>query len=120
MPKKIQHEQILQIECVAEFNRKYPEQVGQLYMNYNNPPNGFVGEILQRAGLLRGVADLSYIVQGGRTVYIEMKHGKGKQSPAQKEFEARVVALGFPYHLCNSLEGFMQIIEKYNAENLQE
>jgi len=120
MPKKIQHEQILQIECVAEFNRKYPEQEGQLYMNYNNPPNGFVGEILQRAGLLRGVADLSYILDGGRIVYIEMKHGKGKQSPAQKEFEARVVALGFAYHLCNSLDGFMQIIEKYNAENLQE
>lgn len=118
--RKVQHEQILQIECVAEFNKKYPTQEGCLYMNYNNPPNGFIGEILRRAGLSRGVADLSYMLGGGRIVYIEMKYGKNKQSPAQKEFEARVVALGFPYYVARTLEEFMQIIEKYNSENLQE
>jgi hypothetical protein len=119
MAKRIQHEQILQIECVKEFYKKYPTQEGRLYSNYNKPPSAFIGMILRREGMLSGIADLSYLLEGGRIVYIEMKHGKNKQSPAQKEFEARVVALGFPYYLCNSLEGFMQIIEKYNAENLQ-
>jgi len=116
---KIQHEQILQKQCIQWFALQYPTQEGRLYMNYNNPPSKRTGAILKASGLLAGVADLSYLLSEGRIVFIELKHGANKQSPAQKEFEARVVALGFPYYLCNSLEGFMQIIEKYNAKNLQ-
>lgn len=116
---KIQHELMLQISCGKWFALQYPTQHGRLYMNFNNPASAKHGAIFRRAGLLSGVADFSYILEGGRIIYIELKHGTNKQSPAQKEFEARVVALGFPYYLCNSLEGFMQIIEKYNAENLQ-
>jgi hypothetical protein len=108
--RKVQHEQMLQIECVAEFNKKYPTQEGRLYMNYNNPPNERTGAILKSAGLLKGVADLSYLLQGGRTVFIEFKHGANKQTQTQKEFELRVTALGFPYYVARTLEEFMQII----------
>lgn len=118
--RKIQHEQILQKQCVQWFAYQYSTQEGRLYMNYNNPPNERTGAILKSAGLLKGVADLSYLLQGGRTVFIELKHGTNKQTPAQKEFELRVAALGFPYYVARTLEEFMQIIEKYNAENLQE
>ena len=120
MAKRIHWEQLLQIQCGKKFKEKYPTQEGRLYMNYNNPPNVQIGAILKNAGLLKGVADLSYLLEGGRSVFIELKHGTNKQTPTQKEFEARVVALGFPYYVARTVEEFMQIIKKYNSENLQD
>jgi len=110
---KARPEQDLQIACCEWFALQYANQRGRLYMNYNNPPSAHVGAILKRAGLLAGIADLTYLRDGGRVVFIELKTTKGTQSPNQKEFEQMVVALGFEYIVVRSFEEFVAAINSY-------
>lgn len=57
------------------------------------------------------MADL-VIVTKDRHIYVEMKTPKGKQTPKQVEFEKHVKALGHHYHVCHSLEEFMQVCKQ--------
>ena len=56
---------------------------------------------LRLQGVMPGVSDLVVLLPEGRTVFIELKNpnGKGRQSPAQKDFEARAGLLGHEYLL---------------------
>ena len=68
-------------------------------------------------GMRSGVADLILLVPKGliHGLCIEMKTEKGKQSDEQKEFEKQVIAQGYSYEVCRSLEEFMKVINKYLA-----
>jgi hypothetical protein len=107
-------EQALQVACIKWFNLQYPLQSKRLYMNYNNPPNKVTGGILKAMGLCSGIADLSYLLEGGRIAYIELKSSAGRQSPNQKEFEALCKELGADYHIAKDIYQFMGIINSYN------
>lgn len=54
-------------------------------------------------GLRPGVSDL-VVVMPGRVVFLEVKAADGEQSKAQKQFEAKVTALGFEYRVVRSVE----------------
>lgn len=56
---------------------------------------------LRLQGVMPGVSDLVVLLPEGRTVFIELKNPnrKGRQSPAQKDFEARAGLLGHEYLL---------------------
>jgi len=45
-----------------------------------------------------------------------MKTEKGKQSPAQIEFQKRVEAQGYKYVVCRSLDEFMMVINEYLSQ----
>lgn len=62
-------------------------------------------------GLLSGVSDLIIITPKRKVLFIELKTEIGKQSQSQKEFELRVNALGFQYHVIRSLEQFKNLIQ---------
>jgi hypothetical protein len=73
-------------------------------------PNG-LGKISMRAGvqakamgLMAGVADLMVLLPGPKCIFIEVKNEKGRQSPAQKAFEANATALGFVYIVARSID----------------
>jgi len=65
-------------------------------------------------GLSAGIADLSYLIDGGRIVFIELKSAAGKQSANQKAFEQRVTELGAPYYIVRDIYEFMGLINSYN------
>ena len=44
---------------------------------------------------------------------IEMKTAKGRQSPDQKEWQAKVESKGYKYAVCHSLDEFINEIEDY-------
>ena len=56
---------------------------------------------LRLQGVMPGVSDLVVLLPEGRAVFIELKNinGKGRQSQAQKDFEARAGLLGHEYLL---------------------
>jgi hypothetical protein len=54
-------------------------------------------------GFIHGVADLCAMKEC-RLVWIEVKTPRGKQSPAQKSFEARVKLEQFEYLLARSID----------------
>lgn len=63
-------------------------------------------------GTRAGVADLVILMPGARTVFIELKVEKGKQSDSQVFFEKTVTGMGFEYHICRTFEEFKNLIEK--------
>jgi hypothetical protein len=63
---------------------------------------------MKATGLMKGAADL-VVVMPNRVIFVEVKTATGQQSPAQKEFEKSVKALGFEYFLVRSLQEFRNL-----------
>ena len=72
-------------------------------------PNGgrrdaVTGAMLKAEGVTEGVSDLIILLPNGKTVFVEVKTKKGKQSESQIEFQKRVEKLGFEYFVWRSVE----------------
>lgn len=103
----------LQAACIAWYWNKYrfTSWKRMLHCNNNNSHNTIAGNIAKAMGVVAGVSDLELIMFGGRTLYIELKVGKGIQSEEQKEFEAAVRERGHDYIILKTLDDFKAIIE---------
>lgn len=67
-------------------------------------------KMLQSLGVKPGVADLVFPIGGG-CLWIELKTGKGTQSPAQVEFERSVSRLvGHYYFVCRTVEEVLEVL----------
>ena len=71
--------------------------------------------ILKGLGVLPGVADL-LVLGEGFAGGLELKAGKGKQSPAQLRFEADCARLRIPYAVGRSLEDAERIVRSWGLE----
>ena len=70
---------------------------------------------MKAEGLRAGVADLAIMLPGGRMAWLELKDGKGKQSDAQKGFEAICARLGHHYAVVRSLDEAITILKQWGA-----
>lgn len=78
-------------------------------------PNGGTRHImeamtLKATGLLKGASDLIVILPSKKLIFVELKMPKGIQSIEQKDFQSRVILLGFEYYIIRSLEEFKELI----------
>ena len=105
-------ESALQAMCFQWHWNTYPNQRGLLHANNNNSENAIKGSLNKAIGVVQGVADMEYNING-HTVFIEMKTVNGTQSKAQKAFQSVVVSHGFPYHIVRSFEEFKTLINHY-------
>ena len=103
-------EHTLQSACFIWHWNARPEERGLLYMNHNNPRDARQGSYLKALGMVKGVADMTYLRPRGETVFIEFKTASGRQSDAQKDWEKKVLSAGCKYYICKSLEHFKEII----------
>jgi len=106
----------LQMTCVRWFRLQYPEMAGLLFAVPNGSKRGKVtAAILKAEGALAGVSDLLFLMPAGTCPYlcIEMKTQTGRQSPAQKEFQNNVEAVGARYALVRSFDEFVSLIRNY-------
>lgn len=106
----------LQMTCVRWFRLQYPEMAGLLFAVPNGSKRGKVtAAILKAEGALAGVSDLLFLMPAGTCPYlcIEMKTKTGRQSPAQKEFQNNVEAVGARYALVRSFDEFVSLIRGY-------
>lgn len=122
-----EEEHNIQAACVRWFNLQWPEYRGLLF----SVPNGgarskATAGKLKAEGVVAGIADLILLVprcvkahddEGWYNIFhalcIEMKTAKGRQSPEQKEWQAKVVAKGYKYVVCHSIEEFMAVVNGY-------
>lgn len=74
-----------------------------------------MGARMKAEGLQAGVADLCIMLPGGKVAWLEMKAGKGRQSIAQKGFEAKCQRLGHPYALARTLDEAAAALRKWGA-----
>jgi hypothetical protein len=70
---------------------------------------------MRREGIQPGVSDLFLSVPRHtfHGLYLEAKHGKGRQSDHQKAFQAAVTEEGYLYVLFSTFEAFQTIVTDY-------
>lgn len=107
-------ESSLQISCVNWFRLQYHQ-----YLLFAIPNGGkrnkIVASILKKEGTVSVVTDLCLLF-GNKNYYalfIEMKHGKGKQTETQKAFESYCLSNKYKYIVVNNFEDFKKEIESY-------
>lgn len=105
----------LQAECVQLLRVGYP---GVLF--WHTPNGGHrsrrEGARMKVLGVLPGVADLIILGDDGKPLFVELKTETGRQSGAQRLFQARVEERGCGYWLIRSVAEFLDLLgmlEKY-------
>lgn len=63
-------------------------------------------------GGIAGTPDLCLMFNNGRLVFLELKTESGRQSPAQKEFQANAESLGFNYFIARNLDNVVELLKK--------
>lgn len=121
-PKKRSHsspEGRIQAECFSWFWNEFPQYRKTLFHvpneNDRADSNIIQGAIRKSLGVVSGVADLILMIKRGGygALCIEMKDERGKQKPAQIEWQAIIERQGYKYEVCRSLDQFKQIINEY-------
>lgn len=110
--KPRQEETQLQTACVSWFRMQYPDYIIFSVPN-GSSRNPIEGANLKKAGALAGVSDLVILADKGRTLFIEMKVKKRKQSLNQKRFEVYVNRLGFTYCVARSVKDFIKCVKTW-------
>lgn len=93
---------------VGEFNG-----VGVHIANeYSGTKSNVFGQVMKCMGKVSGAADYVF-TRKDCAVWIEMKHGKGKQQKNQEAFQAWCESQDTPYHLCQSKEEAWEVLKEY-------
>lgn len=104
-------EENLQIRCVTYLTYKYSHLVW-----HHSPNEGERTKVqaayLRKSGMQKGWPDLD-IIDKDKTVHIEFKTPKGRQSPEQKKMQERLQEQGHHYYICRSYEDFVNICHKH-------
>lgn len=111
-------EKQLQMVCVAEFRRLYPELANQgLLFHVPNETAGvsYSKPELKANGVCNGVSDLILLVprHGYGCLCIELKTPLGVQRPSQKAWMKAVQAVGQKYVVCRTVDDFIREINTY-------
>ncbi|MCY1540746.1 hypothetical protein D9M68_764040 [compost metagenome] len=106
-------EATLQSKSFINLWNNRPDLRGRVFAINNNSQNAIKGVMNKAMGTLPGVADMAFIRENGKIVWIEWKIQSGTQNKPQKEWESIVTDLGHDYVIVRSEEEFLAIIEKY-------
>ena len=104
----------IQMQSSAFLNlwNKRPELRGRVFAINQNSHNRIKGALNKSLGVMPGVADMAYLIQGS-IVWIEWKTDTGRQSPEQKSFEQMVTRLGMRYYIVRSEVEFLEVINYF-------
>ena len=106
----------LQIACVSWFRLQYPHLANLLWAIPNGGArDAKTGYWLKREGVLAGASDLVLFVPRPKyaSLHIEMKSGKGRQTPEQKRMQLYLQQYGNKYIVCKTFDDFRSEIESY-------
>ena len=106
MAKSLEHS--LQLTCVRWFRYQYPDLL--LWHTNGTAQNRKHGAILVGRGCMAGVPDLLFFYRG-QLHGIELKTEKGRQSPKQKEFQAKFEKEGGQYYIVRSVDNFVSLVQ---------
>jgi hypothetical protein len=68
---------------------------------------------MKAEGLTAGVADLCIMLTSGRVLWLELKRGKEKQTPAQIVFQSVCENLGHAYYVARSFDEAISILRQW-------
>jgi len=76
--------------------------------------NPVVAAKLKAAGVLPGVPDLHFVLDDGKSAYLELKSSKGRLSEEQVGFGVKVMALGHRWAMARDLDEAIKIFKAWN------
>jgi len=88
---------------------------GKEYTNVMNQRKQMKGTWIPRSKAAKGCGDIRCLTNKGVTIEIEVKSGKDRQSPDQKEYQKKLEAMGGIYLIAKTWDGFFFEISKYTA-----
>lgn len=95
----------LQVDCYTWAHNNHPELRGLICYNLNNSRNKIDGNLNRSMGLQKGRSDM--VLYGHRTArFLEFKLPGEKQTTEQKQWQAKIEAQGFEYHIVETIEQF--------------
>lgn len=74
-----------------------------------------VGAMMKAEGLKPGVADICFMLEGGKCAWLEMKTEIGRLSAYQEGFRHRCEMLGHPYAVAKSLDEAIAILSDWGV-----
>lgn len=114
--KPVQHERMLQINCVQWYALQYPREMIFHIPNGINIKSQATRGMYKRAGLTSGVPDLMIPVarKGYHGFFAELKSKRGKKpEPEQVRWIEYLRAKGYKVLVIYSLEDFMREVVSY-------
>ncbi len=81
-------------------------EIRRQVVDYLRMKGYFTFHLLQSLGCYRGAPDL--IAVKGKTLFIELKTARGRQSDYQKQFQADLEAAGGEYVLCRGVDDLLK------------
>lgn len=121
MTHKINREERIQRAVVQHLTLCLPENV-VWYSVPNAPRNAVSGGRLKATGMRAGVADLAFVLPGGKSAFIEMKCEKDHQGDRtyidadQRAFRDQVRLAGGLYAVCRSSEEVMETLGSWGVQ----
>jgi hypothetical protein len=112
--KQLEHE--LQASCVKWFDAQHSHINKLLFEIPNGGKRNVITAVkLKAEGVRAGVLDMFLAVTNEQYagLFIEMKVGKNKLTPAQAEFKEMVRERGYACAVCYTLDEFMAVITDY-------
>ena len=61
---------------------------------------------------VKGTADIHAVISGGRSLFIEVKIGKDRQSSSQVKFQKEIEAVGALYYIAQDFQSFYEWFDK--------
>lgn len=104
-------EQAMQAYCFKWFDNTFPEERRMMHCNNNNSSDSRAGNKAKAVGVVKGVADLEWVIPFGM-IFIEMKLPGQVQKPEQIDFMNKVRARGHVYVIIYSFEEFREFVLK--------
>lgn len=109
LPKLTEHQLQTQVINYLRVRHIYCFSVPNgFYAGKGGNVQGYIRK-MKASGLTPGVADVVVLLNGGKTVFLELKVGSNKQEISQVQFEKDVKELGFEYYVVKSLDDVIKI-----------
>jgi len=113
------------MKCASEHDEQvtFCQYLDFVHLTYFAVPNGSNKSMTARRkfkaeGLKAGVPDMVILIEGGKTVFIEMKRKTGGTvSKEQKQWLERLRVLGFDAYVCKGAKEAIEAVQKYLPES---
>lgn len=70
---------------------------------------------LKSMGVRAGVADLAFVLPGGRAAFLELKSERGYQSAVQRQFQVEAEAAGALYAVARTPDEAKEVLESWGV-----
>jgi hypothetical protein len=114
VPRKVS-EHSLQVQVLKEFEVRKARDVNILALANAGHRSLRMGARMKAEGLQAGAADLCVMLPGGKVAWLELKTAAGRQSIAQKGFEAKCRRLGHHYAVARTLDEAFDALKQWGA-----